>query len=237
MNKDLTLISMADVTREEVEWLWYPYIPYGKLTIVHGDPGEGKTTFVLALAALLTTGRPLPGHAEPRPPISVIFQTAEDGLGDTIKPRLEQNGADCARVLVIDESQNELTLDDARLLEAIQRTGARLLVFDPIQAYLGTGTDMHRANEVRPILKRLHRVAQQTHCAVILIGHMNKMQNTKQSYRLLGSVDFMAAVRSALVVGRDKEDPTLRIVAHGKSNLAPQGRSICFALSEANGFS
>ncbi len=227
---------MSDVATTEVKWLWPPYIPRGKITIIQGDPGDGKTTFVLTLIALLTTGAPLPGCEGGAEPISVLYQTAEDGLADTIKPRLEQNDADCSRVMVIDDSQSELTLDDDRLIAAIEECGAQLLVFDPLQAYLGAGTDMHRANEVRSILKRLHTVAEQTGCAVVLIGHMNKMQGAKHNYRLLGSVDFTAAVRSVLVVGRVKNDATMRIAAHSKSNLAPEGRSIQFRLDPAEGF-
>lgn len=237
MQKDLKLITMSNIEAKEVDWLWYPYIPFGKLSIVQGDPGEGKTTFVLALIALLTTGAALPGQNGGNAPISVLYQTAEDGLADTIKPRLVQNGADCSRVHVIDDSQFELTLDDGRILEAIAQTGARLLVFDPLQAYLGAATDMHRANDVRNILKRLHHVAEETGCAVVLIGHLNKMQGAKHNYRLLGSVDFTAAVRSVLMVGRTKDDPHVRVVAQGKSNLAPTGRSIVFRLDQEHGFS
>ena len=226
MRNDLKLISMKDVQAEEVQWLWYPYIPLGKLTIVQGDPGEGKTTFVLAVVAALTRGEALPESEQARAPTSVIYQTAEDGLADTIKPRLEASGADCARVLVIDESKRELTLCDDRLEQAVHRTGARLIVLDPIQAYLGEGVDMHRANEVRPVLKCVAAMAERTGCAVILIGHMNKAQGLKSGYRGLGSIDFRAAARSVLVVGRLKEDPTVRIVAQDKNSLAPEGKSM-----------
>ena len=119
MKHDLRLISMEEIQAEEVKWLWYPYLPRGKLTIVQGDPGEGKTTFVLAVIAALTCGEALPETEQALEPINVIYQTAEDGLADTIKPRLEAAGADCSRVLVIDESQRELTLSDERLEQAV----------------------------------------------------------------------------------------------------------------------
>jgi hypothetical protein len=227
---------MSDIPSEQVQWLWYPYIPYGKVTIIQGDPGEGKTSFVLAMIALLTNGEPLPEEEAANPPINVIYQSAEDGLADTIKPRLEQSGADCSRVLVIDESDRELTLCDERLEQAVRETGARLIVLDPLQAYLGDGVDMHRANEVRPVFKRLCAMADRTGCAVILIGHMNKAQGLKSSYRGLGSIDFRAAARSVLLVGRLKSDPSVRVVAHDKSSLAPEGRSIAFTLDAENGF-
>ena len=114
MKNKLKLIKMSSVDVEEVQWIWYPYIPYGKVTIVQGDPGEGKTTFILALIALLTKGEPLPEEETATEPINVIYQTAEDGLGDTIKPRLLSAGADCDKVLVIDENEVELTLSDER---------------------------------------------------------------------------------------------------------------------------
>lgn len=236
MNK-LKLLNMGDIQAEEVQWLWRPYLPRGKVTIIQGDPGEGKTTFVLALTALLTQGLPMPGGRSALPPMTVIYQTAEDGLADTVKPRLTALGADCSRVLVIDESERELTLSDQRLTQAIQTTGAGLLVLDPIQAYLGDGVDMHRANEVRPIFKRLGQLAEQTGCAVVLIGHMNKMQGAKSAYRGLGSIDFRAAARSVLVVGRSRDDENVRVAVHDKSSLAPEGPAILFSLDSESGFS
>jgi len=236
LRKELRLIPMSDIQTEQVKWLWYPYIPLGKITIVQGDPGEGKTTFVLAVIAALTTGEALPECEEAQKPMNVIYQTAEDGLSDTIKPRLEAAGADCSRVLVIDESNDDLTLVDERLEQAVRETGARLIVLDPIQAYLGDNVDMHRANEVRPVMKRVAAMAERTGCAVILIGHMNKAQGLKSGYRGLGSIDFRAAARSILVVGRLKDTPTVRIVAQDKNSLAPEGSSIAFELDPDCGF-
>lgn len=236
MKSDLKLISMDEIQTEEVKWLWYPYIPLGKLTIVQGDPGDGKTTFVLAVIAALTTGEPLPECGSAAAAMNVIYQTAEDGLADTIKPRLESAGADCSRVLVIDESRRELTLCDERLEQAIRETGARLIVLDPLQAYLGSDVDMHRANEVRPVLKRIAAIAERTQCAVILVGHMNKAQGLKSGYRGLGSIDFRASARSVLLVGRLKSSDTLRVVAQDKNSLAPEGPSIAFELHPEHGF-
>ena len=235
MKQDLELIRMSDIQPEEVQWLWYPYIPLGKLTVIQGDPGEGKTTFVLAMIAALTKGEALP-EREPLDPVNILYQTAEDGLADTIRPRLDALGADCSRVLVIDESKRELSLSDERIRQAMEETGAKLLVLDPLQAYLGAEVDMHRANEVRPILKRLGSVAEQMGCAVVLIRHLNKMQGQKSGHRGMGSVDFQAAARSVLLVGRTKEDPQLRIVVPDKSSLAPEGESIAFALDPEQGF-
>lgn len=169
-------------------------------------------------------------------PVNVIYQTAEDGLGDTIKPRLLAAGADCSKVLVIDDSDQPLTMADVRLEEAIVQTKAKMVVLDPIQGFLGADVDMHRANEIRPLMKRIAVLAEKYHCAVILIGHMNKNSNGKSSYRGLGSIDFQAAARSVLIVGRVKDEPEVRVVCHTKSSLAPEGTSIAFRLDKNNGF-
>ena len=227
---------MADVEPKPVEWLWYPYIPFGKVTIVQGDPGEGKTTFVLQLASLLSKGAVLPCDSIMRLPVSIIYQTAEDGLADTIKPRLIDADADCSKILVIDESESSLSMTDERLVMAIEATNAKLVILDPIQAYLGADVDMHRANEIRPIMKRLGDTAEKYQCAIVLIGHMNKASGSKSTYRGLGSIDFQATARSVLIVGRLKENPSIRVIAHDKSSLAPEGKSIAFELNESTGF-
>ncbi|MGN8963991.1 AAA family ATPase [Bariatricus sp. HCP28S3_D3] len=172
----------------------------------------------------------------PIEPVNVIYQTAEDGLGDTIKPRLLAAGADCSRVLVIDDREQPLTMLDIRLEEAIVQTKARLVVLDPIQGFLGAEVDMHRANEIRPLMKRVAVLAEKYHCAIILVGHMNKNSNGKSSYRGLGSIDFQAAARSVLIVGRIKDEPEIRVVCHVKSSLAPEGKSIAFRLDKKTGF-
>ena len=243
---NLKLINMEQVEVEKIDWLLYPFIPFGKVTIVQGDPGEGKTTMVLQIITKLTKGEAvLPsGSDEPAleektmdlEPVNVIYQTAEDGLGDTIKPRLLSAGADCSRVMVIDDNDQALTMMDARLEEAIIKTKARLVVLDPIQGFLGAAVDMHRANEIRPLMKRVAVLAEKYHCAIILIGHMNKNSNGKSSYRGLGSIDFQAAARSVLIVGRIKDEPEIRVVCHVKSSIAPEGKSIAFRLDKDTGF-
>lgn len=230
------LISMDTIPIEAVKWLLYPFIPLGKITILQGDPGEGKTTLALQIIAALTTGKPVWEGAPLMEPVNVIYQTAEDGLADTIKPRLVAAGADCARVMVIDDSDRVLTLDDDRLEQAIEQTGARLVVLDPIQGYIGASVDMHRANEIRPLMYRIAKLAEKYGCAILLIGHMNKNSGEKSSYRGLGSIDFQAAARSVLVVGRIKDDPTLRVVCPAKSSLAPEGGAVAFRLDPEQGF-
>lgn len=233
---ELKLIHMEEVVSKEVSWLWYPYIPYGKITVIEGDPGEGKTTLVLKLAAMLSKGLPLPCDDDrPYEPIHIIYQTAEDGIDDTIKPRLEQNGADCSMIRVIDETEKELSMTDERLEQAIVETNAKLIILDPIQAYIGATVDMHRANEIRPVLKKLGMIAEKYQCAVILIGHMNKASGSKSTYRGLGSIDIQATARSVLLVARLRDKPNIRIMAQDKSSLAPAGDAIGFEMTEDRG--
>ena len=229
------IIRMSDVELTPVEWLWKPYLPFGKLSVLQGNPGEGKTYFAMHLAAACTNGKLLP-NMERMEPFNVIYQTAEDGLGDTVKPRLIEAGADLDRVLVIDDSDVQLTLSDERIEKAIVENNARLVIIDPIQAYLGADVDMNRANEVRPIFMRLGQVAQRTGCAILLIGHLNKAAGMQSLQRGLGSIDIAAAVRSVMFIGKLKHDPTMRILTHEKSSLAPPGVSLAFSLGDEGGF-
>ena len=229
------IIRMSDVELTPVDWLWKPYLPFGKLSVLQGNPGEGKTYFAMHLAAACTNGKLLP-NMERMEPFNVIYQTAEDGLGDTVKPRLIEAGADLDRVLVIDDSEVQLTLSDERIEKAIIENNARLVIIDPIQAYLGADVDMNRANEVRPIFMRLGQVAQRTGCAILLIGHLNKAAGMQSLQRGLGSIDIAAAVRSVMFIGKLKHDPTMRILTHEKSSLAPPGLSLAFSLGDEGGF-
>ena len=229
------IIRMSDVELTPVEWLWKPYLPFGKLSVLQGNPGEGKTYFAMHLAAACTNGKLLP-NMERMEPFNVIYQTAEDGLGDTVKPRLIEAGADLNRVLVIDDSDVQLTLSDEQIEKAIVENNARLVIIDPIQAYLGSDVDMNRANEVRPIFMRLGQVAQRTGCAILLIGHLNKAAGMQSLQRGLGSIDIAAAVRSVMFIGKLKHDPTMRILTHEKSSLAPPGVSLAFSLGDEGGF-
>lgn len=235
MGNKVKIISMDEVQAEEIKWLWKPYIPFGKLTIVQGDPGEGKTTFVLQLAAQLSQGKGFDESMEISEPMNVIYQTAEDGLADTVKPRLLSANADCSKIKVIDDTEQSLYMDDERLEIAIREQNAKLLILDPLQAYLGDRVDMNRANEAREMTKKLSAMAERTGCAVVLVGHMNKVSGTKAAYRGIGSIDFFAIARSVLLVGRVPNDSNIRAIVQIKNNLEKEGETMAFRLDE-NGF-
>ncbi len=233
--KIVPIVKMSDVVTQDVQWLWKPFIPFGKVTIVQGNPGEGKTTFALRLAAACTNHKIFPAMDDMEP-FNVIYQTAEDGLGDTVKPRLIEAGADLTKVLVIDESEQELSFSDSRIEKAIIQNDARLLILDPMQAYVGEKTDMNRANEIRPLFRKLADIAERTRCAIVLIGHLNKASGGQTAYRGLGSIDFRAAARSVLLIGRVKREPNIRVIIHDKSSLAPEGKPMAFSLGDDTGF-
>ncbi|MDO4554395.1 MAG: AAA family ATPase [Lachnospiraceae bacterium] len=231
----IPMIQLSKVEIKPVEWLWFPYIPSGKMTIIQGNPGEGKTFLAMMIVAACTNRKYLP-NMQAREPCNVIYQTAEDGLADTIVPRLEMVGADLNHVLTIDDAGKALTLNDGRLEKAIRQNKAKLLILDPVQAFLGANVDMNRANEVRPIFRHLGEIAERTRCAIVLIGHLNKASGTQSTYRGLGSIDLTAVVRSLLFVGKVKKDPNTRVIVQEKSSLAPPGVSLAFTLDEETGF-
>jgi KaiC/GvpD/RAD55 family RecA-like ATPase len=229
------MLCYKDIEQTSVEWLWFPYIPFGKLTIIQGNPGEGKTYFAMMLTAACTNRKLFP-NMEDIEPFNVIYQTAEDGMGDTIKPRLVEAGADLSRVMVIDDSEEVLTLSDDRIEKAVRQNHVRLVIIDPVQAFIGADVDINRANEVRPVFRKLGMIAEKTSCAIVLIGHLNKSSGTQSTYRGLGSIDIMAAVRSLIFIGKVRKDPTTRVLIHEKSSLAPPGETMAFKLGDEEGF-
>ena len=231
-NTELKMIHLSEVESQQIKWLWYPFIPYGKLSIVQGDPGDGKSTLILNIAAKLSRGECIDENMNITEPVNVIYQTAEDGLADTVKPRLEAANADCSRISIIDESDRSVSMTDDRIEEAIKRENAKLCIFDPIQAYLGGDTDMNRANEARDMTKKLGALAEKYQCAILLIGHMNKASGNKAAYRGMGSIDFFAVARSVLLVGRVEGEPNIRAVVQIKNNLAEFGHPKAFRLSD-----
>ena len=217
------------------EILFWTGCRIGELLALTPKDIDFERTLVLNIAAKLSRGERLDENMNITESVNIIYQTAEDGLADTVKPRLELAGADCERIAVIDESEKSLSMIDERLEEAIVRTHAKLLILDPIQAYLGGGMDMNRANEARDMTKKLGALAEKYKCAIILIGHMNKASGNKAAYSGMGSIDFFAVARSVLLVGRVEGEPNIRAVVQIKNNLAQFGHPKAFELSE-NGF-
>jgi putative DNA primase/helicase len=226
---------VSEIEREIVAWLWSGRIPRGKLTLVEGDPGLGKSWLTLAIAAAVSRGWPLPGEAEGREPASVILMNAEDGPSDTIRPRLEDMSADLQRVILLEavreqDRERAVTLADLDVIEiAIAAHKPALVVVDPLVAYTA-GRDTHVASEVRGLLAPLAVLAEKHRVAVLAVRHLTKANSAKAAYRGVGSIDFLAACRSAFLVAGHPEDPAERVLAHLKSNLAAKSPSLTFSL-------
>lgn len=237
----LVLKRFSEIEPEEVSWLWHPYIPLKKLTILEGDPGQGKTFLMLALAAAVTQGHSFPDQKGRVPPPhmnwgTVLYMSAEDDLADTLVPRAISAGAVRERILSVCGWSTGGDIEPfsfaqlALLNDAIGDTKARLVIVDPIQGFIGEKVDTHRTNEVRPIMSQLRNIAEHHRCAILLIRHLNKGIG-KALYRGQGSVDFTAAARSVLVVAESLEDETKKVMAHEKSSLAPKGASLVFQIT------
>ena len=233
---DKNLIFLDEVEPIETEWLWYPYIPQNKITVIMGDPGEGKSTLALNLAASVSAGRDFPDPKERRVGDIVVYQNAEDGLADTIVPRLKKARAYLPGVCCINELRKEATIDSFALYEVITQMKPKLVILDPLQAYLGKHVDMHRANEIRPLMNYLSSMAETFKCAIILIAHMNKKTDIKAMYRAIGSIDITAAARSVLLVARDPHAPEHRVIMQVKNSLAQAGEPVSFTIDEDGKF-
>lgn len=225
----VNVMSIEDVEEQNVNWLWYPFIPFGKLTIIQGDPGLGKTWLAMQLVAACTNRQELPNML-PMEPFNVLYQTAEDGYGDTIKPRLRKCGADLSRVKFIVEDEKDLTMTDDRIERAIIENDVKLLILDPLQAYIGADININQSNETRAVLKKISRIAERTGCAIVVIGHLNKNGGSQSTYRGLGSIDIYAAARSVLLVGKVSKEKDLRVVLQLKDSLAPAETPVAFRI-------
>ena len=197
------LTYYSEVKSEPVKWLWYPYIAIGKVTLLQGDPGDGKSTMMMNFIAELSKGGATPDGVAFGRPHKIIYQCSEDGASDTIKPRLEAAGADCRNIAFINEEVHSgLTLDDERIRDAITECRPQLVVIDPIQSYIENDSDLQIAVRARKLMRRIGMWASTFDCAIVLIGHLSKREGTKELYRGLGSIDLAASVRSVLHVER-----------------------------------
>jgi hypothetical protein len=244
-SREPILVKLSTVVPKEVQYLWPPYLARGKLTLLEGDPDAGKTWITLAVAATVSRGGRFPnGYAYERSPESVVILSVEDGIEDTIVPRLKMLDADLERITAIpgcrsysaDGRTREvgISLADVQVLdEAMSKTRPSLVVIDPIQGFM-PNVDIHRANEVRPVLADLVKLAEKYGCSVLAVRHLSKAPTGRAAYRGMGSIDFTAAARSVLLAGVHPKTGQ-RALVHLKSNLAPKGASLGYKLdSQAN---
>lgn len=236
-HKEATIRYLDTIEPVEVKWLAKPYIPLGKFVLLMGDPGIGKSTLAVSIAAALSTGQPiLESESEPITG-SVIFQSAEDNVADTLKPRLMATGADCSKIAIIECAGLDISADLHILDNAVRDTKAKLLVLDPLQAFIGADADLCRAADMRRLLGGLAVIAEKHECAILAVGHMNKASGTKSLYRGLGSIDIAASARSVMLVERSEDEPDIRVIKHIKSSLAPEGDPLAFRIERDSSIS
>lgn len=237
--RTLVVRRYADVEAEEVCWSWRYRLPLGKLAIIDGDPGLGKSLVTLDLAARISRGRPMPGETEATvEPSDVLLLSAEDGPADTIRPRLDALGADTERVHAIvgvttetnGEQSVTLPLDLGALEATAQKLSARLVVVDPLMAYIGGEVNTRIDHDVRRLLAPLSRLAENVGATVLVVRHLNKSTMGSALYRGGGSIAFIGAARAGLLVARDPDDPEKRVLAVTKMNLAPEPPSLSFTI-------
>ncbi|GAA4207492.1 AAA family ATPase [Actinocatenispora rupis] len=241
-----TLVRMSEVVPERINWLWPGYLAAGKLHVVDGDPGTGKSTMTTDLAARITTGKPWPDGQPGANPAGVVLLSAEDDPADTIRPRLDAAGADPARVAAL-TSVKEWDRQDAawvdRLVtlpgdtdmvrQAIDQVRAALLVVDPLMAYLGEKVNEYQDKDVRRALTPLIKAAEAAGCAVVLVRHFTKGGGPSPIYRGGGSIGIIGAARIGYAVAKDPQDETRVIVAPTKANIAVLPPSLAYRLVDA----
>jgi hypothetical protein len=241
--RTLIVERASDIQPEKIDWLWPGRIARGKHTTIAGDPGTGKSQAMLSIAAAFTTGGILPCNEGRAPLGNVIVLAAEDGIADTIVPRLLAAGADLERVSILVATRNEngatqsfnLQADLDLLEKKIAEIGDVCLVcIDPISSYLGK-VDSHKNAELRAVLEPIGRMAERQRVAMLSITHFNKSgagTPTKALYRFIGSIAFTAAPRVAFVVADDPDNKDRRLLLHGKNNLAPTPQGLAYRLMQ-----
>lgn len=239
----MTLIIASTVAREQVTWLWPGYLPMGKVVMLDGDPGLGKSTVLCDIAARLSAGKPLPNGKRHRP-MGVLLLMLEDGIADTSVPRLAAAGADLSRVAFRDfytgdpgtiyEGQRQLVRlpeDLQKLQTDIETIGAGFVVIDPIMSYLSDTINANNDQQVRQALNPLADLAQTTNSTILLVRHLNKASGTKSLYRGAGSMGFSGVSRVALLFGKHPDDETRRVLAISKTNFL-QAPSLVLSLQD-----
>lgn len=217
------VISLETINPVKVQWLWYPYIPFGFLTNLGGDPGVGKSFITCSIAAALSRGTTLPGQAHGHPPQNVLMLSAEDPAPQVLVPRLMSMGADLKRIYI---PQDNFSLDPngiELLKSAMSQSGATIVFIDPLTAYIGGKVDIYRDNEVRAMFSPLAEAAEKTGTALIVVQHLAKDDSRKDLYKFSGSIANVAGVRSALMA--QKLEDGGRVFRQVKNNLGPEGRT------------
>ena len=224
------LISFSNIKSTMLEYLWYPYIPLGKITILQGDPGGGKSFLSILIASIISLGGKFPYSDEKVDVGNVILQNGEDGIDDTIKARLEKVNANCDKIFIIDESNILISFACmSKFEEACEEIKPKLIIIDPLQRYIGD-LDMSSAIKVRRALTPVIKLAQKYKCAVLIISHMNKGDG-KALYKTLGSIDIVGTARSVLTIGVNPSNEKERILSHTKSSCSEKGESIAFKIT------
>jgi putative DNA primase/helicase len=229
-------VLLADVQPEPITWLWPGRLAVGKVTMLDGDPGLGKSVLTLDWAARLTRGLPWPDGA-PCPIGGAVILSAEDGLADTIRPRLDLAGADMQRVVALqiagtDDHEVTIPADLGTVELAIDRVDAALVIVDPLMAYLGSETNSYRDQDVRRALRPLAGLAERKGVAVVVIRHLNKAVGGPALYRGGGSIGILAAARIALLVGADPDDEDRRVLVPVKTNISRKPPALAYRLVE-----
>ncbi len=236
MSAPLPARPCADIDPAPIRWLWEPYLARGKLSVLDGDPGTGKSFVTVDLAARLSRGGPLPdGRALDRPHTTLLLN-AEDDPADTVRPRAAAAGADLSKVIVVGSPSGADPLPQLpdcvpALMRLVTEHYADLLVIDPMMAFLPPRAWANSDQRVRQALAPLAAVAADTGCAVLLVRHLNKSAGPNAVYRGSGSIGILGAARTGLLLARHPDDPELRVLAVTKTNLGPPGRSLGFRLA------
>lgn len=236
VNERVSLVCMSDIEEEDVEWLYPPYVPRGKVTICAAYPGAGKTYLMCYMAACVSTGRQFFNQIPYRDnPGRVIYLTAEDGIGDTIKKRLRICGADMMNIATVLDNKTQLMFDSPEIEDFMKNYRPDLMIFDPFQAYIGAEIDMNAPNRTREKLGYISELAEKYKVAVVLICHFNKNGKGDAITRVLGSTDIMGICRSYIALGPVPGEDDMKFMSHEKSSLDKRGKTILFEINPDKG--
>ena len=229
-------MRMSDIKEEEVTWLYCPYVPRGKLTLCAAYPGVGKTYLLCYMAACVTTGKSffniVPFNNKPG---KVIYLTAEDGIGDTIKKRMRICGANMDNVYTVTNNKTQLLFDSPEIEEYMKQVRPDLMIFDPFQAYIGGEVDMNAPNATNERIGHIVDLAEKYDVAVVIICHFNKNSKGDAITRVLGSTDIMGKCRSYIALGAVPGEDDMKFMSHEKSSLEKRGKTILFEIEPDNG--